>query len=390
MTPKPAFRPSLASGLWLAAGLCLVAGIAWLAWPRALAVETDLVDRGPVARTLVDEGRTRIHDVFTVAAPVGGDLRRITLHAGDPVARGQVVATLGPADPGLLDARTAAAAEAAVAAARAGLASAEADAGLARRDQSRIVRLAAQGYASGAALDAADAGLRAAQARVSARQAELRAAQAQAGRPALAAREETLVRSPVQGRVLRLLQESGGVVAAGAPLLEIGDPRDIEVVADFLSQDATQVRAGAVAVLEGWGGERPIPARVLRVEPYARTRISALGVEEQRVSIVLRLAGDTAAPVLGHGYKVDVRITLEEAANALRVPADALVRQGEGWAVYRVADGQARLTKVRTGIGDDRRRVVLDGLAEGDRVVLFPPATLRDGARITPRDRALR
>ena len=384
MTSKPAFRLSLASGLWLAAGLAVAVGIAWLAWPRPLKVETDVVDRGPVARTLVDEGRTRIHDVFVVAAPVGGDLRRITLHAGDPVDRGQVVATLGPADPSLLDARTVAAAQAAVSAARAGLASAEADADLARRDQARIASLATQGFASRAALDAADAGLRAARARIAARQAELRGAQVLAGSPAAGALRETPVRSPASGQVLRILQESRGLVAAGTPLLEVGNPAEMEVVADFLSQDATQVRPGAAASLEGWGGEAPISARVTRVEPYARTRISALGVEEQRVSVILRLTNPASAPPLGHGFRVDARITLSEVADALRVPADALVRQGDSWAVYRVDGGRARLTPVRTGIGDDRHRVVLEGLSNGDRVVLYPASTLKDGARVRP------
>ncbi|MFM8939709.1 MAG: efflux RND transporter periplasmic adaptor subunit, partial [Phenylobacterium sp.] len=376
-------RVTLASGLWIAVGLALAIGLAWLAWPRPLTVEIGLVDRGPGGQTLVDEGRTRIHDVFTLVAPVGGDLRRITLHAGDPVARGQVVATLGPSDPVLLDTRAAAAADAAVSAARAGLAVAVADADLARRDQARIARLAGEGYASRAALDAADAALRAARARLAARQAELRSAQAQAGRPAAVAHGVTEVRSPVEGRVLRLIQESGGVVPASAPLLEIGDPNDLEVVADFLSQDATQVQRGADAVLEGWGGERPIPAKVLRVEPYARTRISALGVEEQRVSIVLGLVEPKAAPRLGHGFRVDVRITLETVADAVRVPADALVRQGEGWAVFRVEAGRARLTPVKTGIGDDRHRVVISGLKPGDRVVVFPAASLKEDARVT-------
>lgn len=384
MTSKPAFRVSLASALWVAAGLAVAIGIAWLAWPRPLKVETDVVDRGPVARTLVDEGRTRIHDVFVVAAPVGGDLRRISLHAGDPVDRGQVVAILGPADPSLLDARTAAAAQAAVSAARAGLASAEADADLARRDQARIASLAAQGYASRAALDAADAGLRAARARIAARQAELRGAEVLAGSPAAGARSETPVRSPASGRILRILQASRGVVAAGTPLLEVGNPAELEVVADFLSQDATQVRPGAPASLEGWGGETPIPAEVARIEPYARTRISALGVEEQRVSIILRLTDPASAPLLGHGFRVDARITLSQVNDALRVPADALVRQGGGWAVFRIEGGRARLTPVRTGIGDDRHRVILEGLAAGDRVVLYPAASLRDGARVRP------
>ena len=180
-----------------------------------------------------------------------------------------------------------------------------------------------------------------------------------------------------------VIADDHGIVRSGIRLLLERQP-DLEVVADFLSQDATQVKVGADATLEGWGGETSIPARVARIEPYARTRVSALGVEEQRVSLILRLTDPASAPVLGHGFRVDARITLSRVNDALRVPADALVRKGEGWAVFRVTDGRARLVPVRTGIGDDRHREVLEGLSAGDRVVLYPAATLVDGARIRP------
>lgn len=144
------------------------------------------------------------------------------------------------------------------------------------------------------------------------------------------------------------------------------------------------MKPGDNALLEGWGGDRPLPARVLRVEPYARTRISALGVEEQRVSIILQRTNAAAAPSLGHGFRVDVRITLDAVDNALRVPTDALIRRGDGWAVFRIVKGRARLTPVQLGIGDDRHRQVLTGLSAGDRVVLYPTVTLGDGMRIRP------
>jgi HlyD family secretion protein len=190
------------------------------------------------------------------------------------------------------------------------------------------------------------------------------------------------VRSPVAGKVLRVLHESEGVVAVGAPLLEIGDPADLEVVAAFLSQDAMLIQVGAPAILEGWGGDRPIAARVARVEPYAHTRVSALGVEEQRVNVILRLADPAQAPPLGHGFRLDARIIVTRLPDVLRVPTGALVRNGEGWAVFRIEEGRARLRPVETGVGDENHRVVTRGLSAGDRVVMYPGASLTDGDRV--------
>lgn len=373
---------SVAHWLWLSVGALLAAALIWLATPRPPSVETALIDRGEVRRSIVDEGRTRIHDVFVIAAPVSGELQRISLHPGDAVARGAIVATISPADPALLDARTAAEADSAIAAAQAALSAAEASADLAQRDQQRVSRLAERGFASNAALDAANAALRAARANVVARRADLQRARTAAGRGGARANSATPVRSPVSGRVLRILQESQGVVAVGAALIEIGDPADLEVVAEFLTQDATLIQAGARATLEGWGGDQPIDARVARVEPYAHTKISALGVEEQRVNVILRLADPAAAPPLGHGFRLDARIIVNELPDALRVPTDALVREGDGWAVFRIERGRAQLRPVRVDVGDDNYRVVLDGLAAGDRVILFPGASLADGDRV--------
>ncbi|MBL8550942.1 MAG: efflux RND transporter periplasmic adaptor subunit [Hyphomonadaceae bacterium] len=373
---------SAAQWLWLSAGVLLAVLLIWLALPRPTNVEAALIDRGEVRRTIVDEGRTRIHDVFVVAAPVGGELQRIALHPGDAVARGAIVATISPADPALLDARTAAEADSAIAAAQASLAAAEASAELAQRDQQRIARLAERGFASNAALDSANAALRAARANVVARRADVQRARTAAGRGGARAHAATPVRSPVSGRVLRILQESEGVVAVGAPLIEIGDPADLEVVAEFLSQDATLIQAGARASLEGWGGDQAIEARVARVEPYAHTKTSALGVEEQRVNVILRLADPASGPPLGHGFRLDARIIVNEVPDALRVPTDALVREGQGWAVFRIERGRARLRPVRVDVGDDHYRVVVEGLDAGDRVILFPGASLADGDRV--------
>ena len=380
MLPKANFR--LAHWLWIGAVLALGLFFAWMMWPRASEVAAVTIDRGVVRQEIVDEGRTRIHDVFAIAAPVTGELQRITLQPGDTVAGGEIVATIAPADPALLDTRLAAEMQAASAAVQSALGAAEADADLARRDQARVARLAEQGFASQAALDSANAALRAARANVSARRADLERARAAAGLTGPRARIPSPVRSPAPGRVLRLLQQSEAIVASGTPLMEVGDPRDLEVVAEFLSQDAALMRPGAAASIENWGGAQSIPARVERIEPYAHTKISALGVEEQRVNEIVKLQQPETAPVLGHGFRVDVRVVLAEADNALRVPVDALVRTGDGWSVFRIESGRARLRPVRVGLGGEPFRVVEAGLSAGERVVLFPGDALSDGARV--------
>lgn len=373
---------SVAQRVWLGAGIVVAVMLVWLAWPRPMNVEVAIIDRGIVRSEVVDEARTRIHDVFVVAAPVSGELQRIELEPGDTVERGQVIASILPADPALLDARVAAEAGAAVAAAQAALAEAQAGLQLAESDQLRVATLFSREFASQAALDAANANLRAARAAVTARRAELARARAAAGSPSTRARRATPVISPAAGRVLRLLQQSETIAIAGAPLIEIGDTSQVEIAAEFLTQDAVRIQAGASAQIENWGGDTPIPARVFRIEPYARTRISALGVEEQRVTVILHLVDPQTAPPLGHGFRVDARVTLNEQAAAVRVPADALVRDGDGWAVFVIRGGRARLTPITLGDGGDDYRVVLSGLREGERVILFPGESMADGDRV--------
>ncbi|WP_395647895.1 efflux RND transporter periplasmic adaptor subunit [Terricaulis sp.] len=370
-----------AQWFWIAAAAAVTIFFVWMTWPNAAPVEAALIDRGPVVQEVSDEGRTRIHDVFVIAAPLAGKLERVELEPGDAVERGDVVATVTPVDPALLDARVTAEARAGVAAAQAGVRAAEADLDLAQREQARVAQLARAGFASAAALDNANAGLSSARANALARRAELARARAAAGEGMSRQGAAARVRAPAAGRVLRLLQESETVVTPGAPLMEIGDPGELEVVAEFLSQDAAQMRPGARAFIENWGGG-PIAARITRIEPYAHTKISALGVEEQRVNVILRLERPGGAPLLGHGFRVDVRVTTAEAQEALRVPVDALVRTGDGWSVFRIEHGRARLRPVRTGLGGDRYRVIEAGLESGDQVVLFPGDAMEDGARV--------
>ncbi len=375
---------AVAQRIWLSAAIAVVLGLVWLAWPRPMSVEIAVIDRGDVRSEVVDEARTRIHDVFVVAAPVSGELQRIELEPGDEVARGQVVASILPADPALLDARVAAEAGAAVASAQAALAAAEADLQLAEGDHRRIATLFSRNFASQAALDAANAAQRAARAAVTARRADLARARAAAGSPSTRARRATPVTSPAAGRVLRVLQQSETIALAGAPLIEIGDTRQIEIAAEFLTQDAVRMQAGALAQIENWGGDTPIPARVFRIEPYARTKISALGVEEQRVNVILHLQDPEQAPALGHGFRVDARVVIAEEADAVRVPTDALVRDARGWAVFVIERGRARLRPISVGAGGEDYRVVMQGLTLGERVVLFPGDSLSDGARVRP------
>jgi len=380
----PASRRALV--IWVAALGVLALFFAWAFWPRAMAVDVAAIDRGAVRSERIDEGRTRIHHVFRISAPVSGSLARVEVEAGDAVRRGEVVATIAPAPPAMLDARLAGEAAALVAAARASLTSAQARLDLAASDQLRTALLAQRGFAAQAALDAANARLRAARAEVRAAQADLARAQASAGGRTERATRATAVASPAAGRVLRVFEESETIVAAGTPLIEIGDPADLEIVAEFLSQDAVSMRAGMAASIENWGGERALAAHVTRIEPYAHTKISALGVEEQRVNVVLRLDTSEQAPLLGHGFRVDVRVIVSVTGDALRVPVDALVRDGEGWSVWRVEQGRARRARVELASDGGDFRVVSSGLREDDRVILFPSEQLREGQRVRPRD----
>lgn len=375
-------RFSTASGLWLSALAALAVAIVWLLWPRPALVEAATIDRGGVRQELEEEGRARIREVFTLTAPVGGLLQRVELEAGDRVTAGDAIIIISPATPALLDARTEKEAHAAIAAARSALALAEADIKLARTENERTSTLFERGFASKAAVDRSQARLGSATAATNQRKADLQRALAAISTPAFRAKK-VRVRSPSSGRVLQVLQESETTVAPGAPLLEIGDPAKIEIVAEYLSQDAALMREGACAVVQSAGGP-PMAARVKTIEPFAKTRISALGVDEQRVNVVLSLdEGAAARARLGHGYRVDVRVVLFEQTDALRAPTDALVRHGDkGWAVFRIVGGRARLTPVNIGEGDDRFRVVAEGLRKGDRVILFPGDALKDGDRV--------
>jgi HlyD family secretion protein len=371
--------------------------VALLLAPRPTPADIESVSVGPIADSLADQGYARVREAYVVSAPVAGRLERVDLHVGDQVTAGAtVVARIRPAGAELLDPRARARAQAAVAAAEAAVAAARAqqeklnaEARKADGDLARVRTLAAKGFAAGQALDAADAQAKAARAAVRAATAELVAQRSElaSARAALIGPEAATsglvtVTAPASGAVTRVLQESERIVAMGAPLVEISDRGGLEAAVEFLSQDAVRIREGMAAEVFDWGGP-PIPAVVRRVEPQGFTKVSALGVEEQRALVLLQLDGDPAAwKSLAPGYRLWGRVFLRREGRAVKAPLGALVRSGGGWAAYRVVDGRSRLTPITVGAITDREAEVRRGLAPGDKVVVFPSDKVTDGGRV--------
>jgi len=380
--------------------LAVAAALAWAFWPRPIPVETAEIGRHDIRVTVEEEGKSRIREVFTVSSPISGQVLRTNLHAGDEVVKDEtVIASIRPAAPGLLDARLKRVAEAAAASARASVGLAEAEVKQAeaqltflKTELARAERLSRQGTISERALDkarldvdTAAATLDSAKASLTVRQRELQ--RAEAALIETGASEGpccTEIKAPETGRILRVLAESEQVVQAGTPLIEIGDPTDIEIVTDVLSRDAVQIAPGAEAVIDNWGGP-PLRAKVRRVEPSAVTKVSALGIEEQRVSVILDLEGsEPESAALGNGFRVVARITLWEGKNLLAVPVAALFRQGGDWAAYAVAGGKAVLRKLDLGSRNDTWAEVKGGLAAGEQVILHPSDQMTDGLAVEP------
>lgn len=383
----------------LAILLAVSAGLAWAFWPRALPVESAVITARDIAVTVEEEGKSRIRDVFSVSAPISGQVLRIDLHPGDAVVKDEtVLISIRPAAPGLLDARLKRVAEAASASARASVGLAEAEVKQAeaqltflRTELERAERLSRQGTISERALDKARLDVATAAAALDSARASLNVRQKELDRAEAALIETgtsegpccTEVRAPVTGRILRVLAESEHVVQAGTPLMEVGDPGDIEIVADILSRDAVEIKPGAPAVIDNWGGP-PLAARVRRVEPSAVTKVSALGIEEQRVPVILDLAGEQDRGALGDGFRVVARITVWEGKNLVAVPIAALFRQGGDWAVYKVVNGRAELSLLQLGRRNAAYAEVTSGLAAGDTVILHPSDQLAAGVAVAP------
>jgi len=381
--------------------LAIMALAAWALRPRPVPVDVAVLAHRTIEVTVEDEGRAEIRDVFRVSAPIAGRLYRINLHAGDPVVAGEtVVARIGPVLPTLLDARSRAvaaaslaAAEAAVDLAKAQVTQAEATHAFRVNEAERTAALFDRAAVARHVLDLAVleratalAALDSARANLAVRERERDSAAAVLhGADTGADTCCVELTAPVSGRVLRVVTEDDQVVASGTSILEIGDPGDLRVRVDLLSRDAVRVQPGAVARITGWGGP-DLPAEVERVEPSAVTRTSALGIEEQRVEVLLRLTGPVLdRQALGHGYRVLARITLEEVRDALAIPVGALFRDESDWATYTVVDGRARLQRIEIGARDDTFAQVVVGLQAGAQVILHPSDLLADGVAAMPR-----
>jgi HlyD family secretion protein len=390
-------------GLALAV-VAFAALVAWALVPAAVPVDVARVERGSLQVVIEEEGETRVRDRYVVSAPLPGRMLRVELEPGEPVEAGNtVVARLQPTDPALLDVRTRAelqarvqAAQAAVGRARAEQQRVSADLEFARRDLKRYQELMAAGLASREQLESMQRSVRtleealtSAEFAVRTAEYELRAARAgllQAEGRGPARRAAVELRSPVDGVLLRRLQESETIVQPGQPIVEIGDLRRMEVVSDLLSTDAVKVEPGNPVRLEQWGGAAPLGGRVRRVEPSGFTKISALGVEEQRVNVIVDFDDPLAASKsLGDGYRVEVRIVIWERDEVLKVPTSSLFRVDGQWAVYRVEAERAVLRRVTVGQRGGLDAELLSGLEEGDTIVVYPSDDVLDGVKITRR-----
>jgi HlyD family secretion protein len=386
----------------LLAGVAVVAVLLAVALaPAATQVDRAPVTRGPLVVTIDHEGETRVRERFVITAPVAGRVQRIGLEPGDPVERGTTLARLTPVSPALLDVRTRAELTGAVSAAEAALGQARAERAraLAALDRARTTlqrqrELAAAGVVPTDEIDAretevrtAEEASRAAEFSVARAGHELEIARARLQQPDGGGGSMTIT-APIDGVVLRRFRESEGVVPAGEPLVEIGNADRLEVVADLLSTDAVRVRAGAPVLIEQWGGDDELRGRVRRVEPSGFMKISALGVEEQRVNVIVDFEDpERAGRELGDGFRVEVRIIAWEASDVLKVPVSALFRRGDDWAVFVVEDGRAQLRIVEIGRRDGTEAQVLQGVTEGQSVIVHPPDTIADGARVAERPR---
>jgi HlyD family secretion protein len=385
--------------LVIVAGAVVALLTMWLR-PAPARVDVAKAERGPMSVTVDGEGKTRVRDRYVVATPVGGQLRRITLKRGDTVTRGQVIAQIDPLPLAPLDPRQKAEAIARVNAAEDSrrevdrvIERSKAIYDQARRDCERCEVLARSGDISRQELEKAQTAVattfreyEAARSRAETAAHEVEIASAallaatQSQQPLAAA---VKVQAPTGGRVLRVIEESERVVAAGAPLVELSNPSKLELVIELLSTDAVKVSPGARVLIEGWGGPEALEARVRLIEPSAFTKVSALGIEEQRVNVVADLV--TPSTALGDGYRVEGRIVIWQADNVLKIPVSALFRRGESWSVFVVEDGEARLREVEIGQRTPFQVEIKSGLEESTKVIVHPSNEIAEGTRVETR-----
>ena len=400
---------------WALVSGATLAGLTWFAWPRPIAVDLAIVNQGPMEVTVDDEAKTRIRHIYTVSAPTAGTVLRIShpsasqgfsVHVGDPVIAGEtVVAIMQPTTPSFIDLRSreelqaaVAAAEAAVHLAEAEIKRIEASLDFSQRELRRAEALARTEAIAIRALEKARfdlatnvAALASAKAQLEVRRSERASVAARLIDPSSVTAQLNSacciqLRAPISGLVMKIIQDSEAVVPAGAPLVEIGDPSDLEVIADLLSTDAVQIKPGSSVRIDGWGGS-PIQARVMRIDPAGFLKVSALGIEEQRVRTTIDFVDPAGMwSRLGHDYRVIVHVTVWNGDNVITVPVSALFRKGDSWAVFSVADGRARATLVQIDHRNSRVAEVTSGLSPGDRVVLHPSDRIKDGISVAERE----
>jgi HlyD family secretion protein len=389
--------------LWSAAAL-IVALIVWSFRPQPVPVDMATVQMGPLRVTIDEEGMTRVRDRYVVSAPVAGRLERVELRPGDPVVAGDtVLAAFLPATPPLLDTRTRAeaaartkAAQAAREQARVALQRARDDAAFSANELERQKQISEFGGITGERLAASEldartkvAQMRGAELAVQRSEYELEAARAilrQIAAPSASDSGAMLLRPPIDGTVLRVHQESEAPVAAGTPLIEVGNPNQLEIVSDFLSTDAVKIQPGFPVLITGWGGGPAMRGHVRLVEPAGFTKVSALGVEEQRVNVVIDFEdAQSDASKLGDGFRVEVSIIVWERGKVLKIPTSALFRDGDTWAVFAVRGGRAARTAVRIGQRSALDAEIVSGLEQGAEVLVHPGDTVADGVAVVRR-----
>lgn len=387
--------------IWIAVlAIGLAVSLIMILKPESLPVETGRVMRGPLEEVIEAEGKTRVLDRFIIAAPVAGKMARIELHRGDIVGRGSLITTISPLPLNPLDPRQTTGGNARVASAMSVQREAEAlvertriECDQARRERVRLEKLVETGDESQQDFERARNAenvcfrqLEAARFKVEAARAEVDAARAaliEYQGPAKSSAPVT-VRSPVSGRVLSLVEESERVVSAGTPLLELSNPSNLEIVIDVLTTDAVRIVPGTPVRIRNWGGDRVLSAKVRLIEPSAFTKVSALGIEEQRVNVIADFI-DQAEP-LGDGYRVEADIVVWRSDDVLKAPASALFRCAEKWCVFAIEDGRARQTQIKTGHRTPLEVEILEGLSAGAEVIVHPTSEIRDGLRVRSRN----
>lgn len=388
---------------WLAVLLIIVAALAYGFRPQPRLVDIAEAHRGPMQVTIEEEGKTRVIDRYIITAPVAGTTCRVDQEVGDPVEKDETLVNISPLQSQALDPRSRAEARARVAASEASLRAAEqnvsvarAEADLAVTELARLEPLVGAGHISAERLDQAravkrgtEAGLRSALFAVDVAKYELEAARTAlryTGNTSSDPEDVVRVAAPVTGRILKLHQECEGVVSRGQPLLEIGDTRSLEIATDVLSADAVKIKPGMPVLYERWGGEKPLTGRVRRVEPVGFTKISALGVEEQRVLVISDITSDAEQwQTLGDGYRVESRFILWENEDVLQIPASALFRVDDQWTLFVMENDRAKRRGVKVGQRNGLSAQILEGLAEGEAVITHPDKTIEEGVGVKRR-----